>query len=277
MLKPILLILMMSTLMGCFSASTIDADEEGVLIYKPWVFGAGGVDPTPITTGLTWTVWSTQVERFKIVPIRYDEEFSDVITDDGTPVSFDGYLTLKVQEGKTPILLTTGGVEWYYNNVSKTFRALLRDTASTYTVEDLSGDADTRNQLKATVAEQVTAHIAEVELPLDVVEVEIGKILPPREVLAETERTAAAAQRVKSEDSLKLAEDARRERENSRAAADKEYMNEMGFSPDQYLVSRSIEIEREKLEIVKNKDNVTVILASGDGSSPVPVFGVGTQ
>lgn len=31
-----------------------DADEESVLIYKPWFFGHGGIDEDPVQTGLTW-------------------------------------------------------------------------------------------------------------------------------------------------------------------------------------------------------------------------------
>ena len=30
---------------GCFTPSTVDAGEEGVLIKKPWFLGHGGVEP----------------------------------------------------------------------------------------------------------------------------------------------------------------------------------------------------------------------------------------
>lgn len=45
----------------------LDADEEAVLIYKPWFFGSGGVDDEPVETGLTWCYWSTSSETFKIL------------------------------------------------------------------------------------------------------------------------------------------------------------------------------------------------------------------
>ena len=44
---------------ACISPSGVNAGEEGVITYKPWIFGHGGVDPEPIATGLVWTVWST--------------------------------------------------------------------------------------------------------------------------------------------------------------------------------------------------------------------------
>lgn len=52
-----------------------NADEEAVLIDKPWFFGHGGVDDDPATTGLTWCWWSTSSETFKITPQRYSNKF----------------------------------------------------------------------------------------------------------------------------------------------------------------------------------------------------------
>ena len=37
---------------GCHGVCP-EADEESVLIMKPWLIGHGGVDMTPVTTGLT--------------------------------------------------------------------------------------------------------------------------------------------------------------------------------------------------------------------------------
>lgn len=35
-----------------------DADEETVLVKKPWFFGHGGVDNDPVQSGLTWCALS---------------------------------------------------------------------------------------------------------------------------------------------------------------------------------------------------------------------------
>lgn len=47
------------------------ADEESVLVHKPWFFGHGGVDKDAVTTGSTWCWWSTSSETFKIIPVKY--------------------------------------------------------------------------------------------------------------------------------------------------------------------------------------------------------------
>ena len=45
-------LLLMLCLTSCHSVSP-DADEEAVLIYKPWFFGHGGVDNNAVESGLT--------------------------------------------------------------------------------------------------------------------------------------------------------------------------------------------------------------------------------
>lgn len=46
-------ILGMSALTSCHSVSP-DADEEAVIVKKPWFIGHGGVEQQAVQTGLTW-------------------------------------------------------------------------------------------------------------------------------------------------------------------------------------------------------------------------------
>ena len=39
---------------GVQAYNIADADEETVLVKKPWFFGHGGVDNDPVQSGLTW-------------------------------------------------------------------------------------------------------------------------------------------------------------------------------------------------------------------------------
>ena len=59
-----------------------EAGEEAVLIYKPWFIGHGGVDMTPVETGLTWCVWSTSSEIFKIIPQKQQVDMEDLVSND---------------------------------------------------------------------------------------------------------------------------------------------------------------------------------------------------
>ena len=114
------------SLSGCFSPSTVNAGEEGVLIKRPYIFGYGGVVAEPITTGLTWTVWSTQVKRVNLKPFQITESFTDLITQDNNPVDFKIHLTFKHIAGKTPILVEKFGNNWYENKVKEQVRAIAK-------------------------------------------------------------------------------------------------------------------------------------------------------
>ena len=109
-----------ATLSGCTSAAP-DADEEGVLVMKPWFFGHGGVNPEPVRTGQTWCAFSTDVVYVKMTPIAYDEHIEDAYSDDNTQLDFLIQIVLQVQTGKSPVLLQNYGVDWYKNNIHKIF------------------------------------------------------------------------------------------------------------------------------------------------------------
>ena len=48
----------------------------------------------------------------------------------------------------------------------------------------------------------------------------------------------------------------RKKTEHLRALADKEYQNTMGFTPTQFISLRALELENQKIEMIKNKQNV---------------------
>ena len=55
----------------------------------------------------------------------------------------------------------------------------------------------------------------------------------------------------------------RKKTEHLRALADKEYQNTMGFTPTQFIALRSLELENQKIEMIKNKSNVNVDVMLG--------------
>jgi len=184
----------------CFTISacnytSVDAGEEAVLIYKPWFFGHGGVDKDPVGTGATWTAWSTSVERYNIKPEKKKETFVDLTASDNVAIDFDVYLTLQIQKGKTPLLHELSGRKWYDNKVKDTFRAYVRNEARTKSSIDLRTNEHVINQTQEKIKQLMVLYIEEISLPVNVVKVNIGKVVPPDEVLAEAARTAAQKQR----------------------------------------------------------------------------------
>lgn len=96
-------ILGMSALTSCHSVSP-DADEEAVIVKKPWFIGHGGVEQQAVQTGLTWCWWSTSGYYFKIVPVRHEITLDDLFSDDNTPLDFHTVIITQIEQGKSPII-----------------------------------------------------------------------------------------------------------------------------------------------------------------------------
>jgi len=260
--------LMMST-QSC-SLKGIDSGEEGVMVKKPYIFGSGGIDMSPLSTGRHTLAISTEVIIYNIKPVKYTEDFDDVITNDNNPVDFTAYITLQAKSGETPKLHQNFGEKWYSNNVEEQFRAKLRGYCSQYKMFTLTTDRNVLDSLEIIVKREMQEYIDKLDIPVKVIEITIGKVTPPDEVLVETTKTAAEKQAIKTQQAREDKENARRNADRAKALADMEYKNTFtGMTVDQYLQLRALEIEKEKIEMVKGKQNVSIIMSSGSGIDAV--------
>ena len=249
------------TMTSCHGVSP-NADEESVLIYKPFFFGHGGVDNTPVSTGLTWCWWTTKSETFKITPQRYDIEFDDIMSNDNTPLDYATYITLQIIPNKTPILLQNYGIDWFNNNIEAPYRNFVREEISKYSPFDLMSNREVCTTIDKSVKNKLDKHIAELsskkEFPVIFREVITGRAKPNKQQLDEMNRTAAAIQARQTQERITEKEEASAKAENARAIADKAYMREMNLSPDQFVTLKLVE---------KSNPNIDVVI--GGGSSPI--------
>jgi regulator of protease activity HflC (stomatin/prohibitin superfamily) len=110
-------------------------------------------------------------------------------------------------------------------------------------------------------------YVKKTNLPIEVMQVSIGAITPPEQVLTETKLTAAQNQSVLTQNARAIAELSRKQAEINKAIADMAYQDQMKMSIDQYLHLRQLEIEKEKVELIKDNKNVSIIF--GGNSLPV--------
>lgn len=264
------LLLIIATLTQSCTLQGIDSGKEGVMVMKPFFFGNGGISAYPLKTGRHTIAMSTQVTIYNIKPVKFTEDFDDVITNDNNPVDFTSFIILKIQEGRAPLLHEKFGQKWYYNNIQEQFRAKLRGYCSKYKMFSLTTDRAILDSLEITIKSEMESYISNLNIPVDVVEITIGKVSPPKEVLVETTKTAAEKQAIKTQEARKDKELSRRDADRAKALADMEYKNTFtGMSVDQYLKLRSLEIEKEKIEMIKGKENVSIIMSSGNNITPV--------
>ena len=247
---------------------TPDAGQEAVKIHKPWIFGTGGVDMTPVETGLEYTWLSTDYVIVGMLPTKYDEKLDDVTSNDNTLLDFNTQIQLQVQNDKSPILIKNYGENWYANVIQEVYRNTVRNYISKYGPFDLMSNREVLDSINIMVKQDMEAHIANLstmsgELPINVVNVLVGRAIPNEMQKEEMNRTAAATQAKRTEESRRDMLIAKEAAERQRAIADKAYQNELGLTTDQFIQLRAWEIIKDKqgasIDVMFNADNTNKI------------------
>ena len=237
--------------MASCTSVTPDAGEEAVLIHKPYIFGSGGVDDTPVETGLKYTWFSTSYVTVSMLPQKFDEKLDDATSNDNTLLDFNTQIQLQVKDNRSPILIRNYGPNWYEQVIQGVYLNTVRGYISNFGPFDLMSNREVLDSINIAVKTDMENYIASLskkhgELPVDVVNVVIGRALPNEKQKAEMDNTAAATQAKRTEESRREMLVAREAAERQRAIADKAYQKELGLSTEQFIELRAWEIIAEK-------------------------------
>lgn len=243
-----------------------EAGEEGVKVHKPWVFGSGGVDMTPVETGLQYTWLSTDYVIVNMLPQAYDEDLDDATSNDNTLLDFNTQIQLQVKDNMSPVLVKNYGVNWYNSVIKEVYRNTVRGYISKYGPFDLMSNREVLDSINLFVKNDIQNYIKVLsskqgELPIDVVNVVVGRAIPNERQKAEMDATAAATQAKRTEESRRDMLVAREAAERQRAIADKAYQEELGLTTDQFIQLRAWEIIKDKnganIDVLFNAEGAT--------------------
>jgi regulator of protease activity HflC (stomatin/prohibitin superfamily) len=233
------------------SRVSVDVNEEIVFDKHP-LFGKGGIDPTPLQEGSCVTSVYTKTYKFTMTPVQYEENFANLFTNDQTSVNLNAFLTLKINKGKSPVLLRNFGMEWYKNSVQERFREIVRDKLCSFSMLDLIANRHLYdNEIKEHVREQLGNYMAEKSLPIEITSLVISKVEPPEEVRNELNTLSQEKAKEQTQKQRLSTEKARLEAEKARAKADNAYMREMGFTPEQYINYLRAEALQNRSDIIR--------------------------
>src|SRR6201997_1441471 len=241
-MKNTLMVLVVLALSAC-STYAPDAGYEVVLVQKPWFFGHGGVEETPVRTGRTYTALSTDGILVYMQPKKFDTEMHDTMTSDGVPISFHAIVVLQVADSVA--LIKNFGPNWYRNNLEEPFKTMVRQAVRKRGMNETAISTTALDAIDAEIRDQLDAFIKEKGLPVRLVTMTVGRANPPDAIKNQRIETAAQEQRVQTEKQIKLAEDQRKAAEEARAAADNAYRQAMGLSPEQFVQLEQIKMQRE--------------------------------
>ena len=244
---PVLLVVALA--IGCRTVQP-DAGPEAVLVRKPLLFGSGGVDPTPVKTGLKYVAFTTTGIDVNMQPMRIDVEFSDLMTMDGVPIDFHAVLTLQVSDSVK--LVRDFGQDFvddkpgfWIRNLEQPYRTAVRDAVKAHGMNEMAIQATAAEAVDKVVTEHLLTIIKETGVPVRLLDMSLGRANPPDAILHQRVETAAQEQRINTEKQKKLAEDQRKMAEESRAAADQAYNQKMGLNAEQYVALQAIQMQRD--------------------------------
>ena|ERR1051326_4974855 len=238
-----LLLLCLCLLLSSCAWQAPDAGHEIVLIDKPILFGHGGVESTPVTTGRTFTAITTDGVDVYMQPQKFETNMSDTMTADGVPIEFHAICILQVTDSVS--LISKFGPDWYNNNIEEQFKTMVRQAVRKRGMNETAINTTALDEIDAEIRDQLTTFLAAKNLPVRLVTMTVGKANPPDAIKHQRIETAAQEQRANTEKQRKLAEDQRLQAEQSRASADNAYREAMHLSPEQFIQLRQIEMQTE--------------------------------
>jgi len=256
-------------LMGC-SVAAPNAGHEAVWVEKPFLFGHGGIDQTPVTAGRAYGAITSDAIDVDMLPQRIDMEFDDMMTKSGVPVSFHVVAQFKVTD---PVRLVSGfGADrddkgnWGFwdRNLDQPLRTAVRDSVKQRDMQEMAISQTAADAVGQEVSTAAIRIVQQQGLPIAFTAINVGRVNPPDAIKNQRIETAAQEQRAITEQQTKLAEDQRKAAEQSRASADNSYREAMQLSPDQFLQLERIKMQRD---VCAHGSTCTFFI--GGGASPV--------
>jgi SPFH domain / Band 7 family len=240
-------------LTGCSVASP-DAGHQAVWVDKPLIFGHGGVDPVPVTTGRSYSWITSEGIDVNMQPQRVDMEFDDMMTSSGVPVSFHVVAQFKVIDAVK--LVSAFGADrdregnWGFwdRNMDQPLRTAVRDSVKRRDMQEMAISQTAADAVGNEISTAAIQLVKNLGLPIVFTTINVGRVNPPDAIKNQRIETAAQEQRAITMQQTKLAEDQRKMAEQSRASADNAYREAMQLSPDQFLQLERIKMQRDVCE-----------------------------
>jgi SPFH domain/Band 7 family protein len=226
-------------LAGCSSFAP-DAGHEIVLVEKPILFGHGGIEPTPVTTGRTFAALTTSGIDVYMQPLKYEADLSDTMTKDGVPISFHAIMVLQVKDSVA--LIRNFGAGYYRNNLEEPFKTMVRQAVRKHGMNETAISTAALDSIDQEIHDSLEKFIADKGLPVKLITMTVGRANPPDAIKNQRIETAAQEQRIQTQMQVKLAEDERVKAEQSRAQADNAYRESMHLSPEQFVQLENIKM-----------------------------------
>lgn len=231
----IIFFVVVATIGGCsaFDRVKTEAGTETVVTDTPLFFGKGGVRPETLKPGAEW-IWSTtKRDVVNPKPVMIPVTIDDFVSEDNILLDFDASVTVQVTDWPTMIRLY--GEQWWKNNLERPYQAMVREQVKQKSMKAMMSDVTAAKEVDDNLTKNLTDKVAELKMPVRILEISLGKAKPNAKILEQMNETAAQQQRLLTLEQARLAEVKRKEEQTAKAEADNAYRNTIGLSAEEYV------------------------------------------
>lgn len=224
---------------ACLTHTVVaEPGTEVVLVDNPYFVGNEGIRPEPLREGrkLLWV--TTRDISVTVSPTSERIVIDDFSSSNNILLDFES--TIQYRVTNSPALIRSFGKEWFTNNITQQYLSLVRDIVKTKTMEEMMSNQKVANELDIIITESLRKLVADSKLPIEILNVSLGRAKPNADVLAQINKTAAEQQRLKTLIQATAAEKQREAEQEARAIADNAYRNKMSLSPEQFVQLEAI-------------------------------------
>ena len=253
-------LLILYGIMSLAFSVTPSAGIEAVLTDHPIIWGKGGVESEPVKAGRTFKLPWTASTLVDMRPQQKVEHFDDLMSKDGVPLDFDAAIRLQVTDSVG--LITRLGESWYDENIAVEFRNRVRQAVRKHGMNETAIETTAIDAIDQEVTEAMSTYLKSANIPVQLIQITVGKANPPDAIKHQRIQTAEQQQRKLTETERSNAEITRKTAEENRAKADNAYRDAMSLSPAQF-----IELQRIKMLGETCKDSPCTFVVTSDQSN----------
>jgi len=180
---------------------------------------------------ITWA--STTDINVVITPQTVHVTFDDFSSKDNILLDFDTALQYRITDS-VKLIEKYGATNWFKNNVQSQYASIVREAVKGQTMSDMMSNPTTASTVDKEVTNAIRTLVKERGLPVEILDVTLGRARPNEDVLKQMNETAAQQQRQKTLVAATVAEEQRAKEQEARAEADNAYRNKLGMTIEQY-------------------------------------------
>lgn len=226
-----------------------EVGNQTVVVDTPLIFGDGGVRPKALEPGAEWIWRTTNTYPVNPKPFIISRAIDDFVSVDNILLDFESTVTVQVTDW--PRMMKEFGPEWWKNNLERPYFSFVREEIKVRSMKDMMSSTTVSKEVDDSLTKSLTDKVKELNLPVKIVEINLGRAKPNPKILEQMNETAAEQQRLLTLEQSRLAEVKRAQQQDAKAIADNAYRNKIGLNVGEFVQLQLADKQIEACRVAK--------------------------